>query len=193
MRKVEFTLLCEDKQHATFLRHYLRRLGFNFRQFRIMPYPAGSGSGEQRVRERFAEEVRAQRRRAACSRTVALLVMIDADGHEQGFRHRQLDDALGVSSQERRGDDERIAVLVPRRNIESWLHFTQTGEIDEETDFKVRGRNDAQACRETAKRAVGICRSHRRVVDGGASSPAPPSLLMACEELGRVTEAGGGG
>ncbi|MEM9456962.1 MAG: hypothetical protein AAGF11_22480 [Myxococcota bacterium] len=187
MRKVEFTLLCEDQQHATFLRRYLRRQGFNFRQFRILPCPAGSQSGEQWVRQSFPKEVRAQRRRATHSRTASLLVMIDADGHEEGFRHEQFDGALEASGQGARGDEERIAILVPRRNIESWLHFTTRGEIDEVVDFKVRYRGDADACREAAKHAVEICRS-RREGGEGASSPAPPSLLRACRELRRVTE-----
>jgi hypothetical protein len=51
-RKAEFVVLCEDAQHERFIRRYLRELGFNHRQFRVRPYPAGARSGEQWVREK---------------------------------------------------------------------------------------------------------------------------------------------
>ena len=48
---------------------------------------------------------------------IALIVVIDADLDTVARRQQQLDETLGESS---RQPVERIALVVPRRNIETW-------------------------------------------------------------------------
>ena len=71
-------VLIEDSCHQRFILRYLRRCGLEQHTMRFVPYPAGEGSGEQFVRERFAVEVDAYRRRRARAETT-LIVVIDAD------------------------------------------------------------------------------------------------------------------
>jgi hypothetical protein len=74
---------------------------------------------------------------------------------------------------------QRIAIVIPRRNIESWVHFAETRQIDETTDFKPQYR-DSKACRNAADVAIEICRTSTD------QSAVPPSLATACLELRRV-------
>ncbi len=99
---------------------------------RLVPCPAGEGSGEQWVRERFAIEVDAYRRRHTHAET-ALIVIIDADDRSVQERLAQLDQNIEEA--------EQIARLVPRRNIETWILCLNDVAVDEETDYK-RSRND---------------------------------------------------
>lgn len=180
MRKVELVLLCEDKNHESFIIRYLCRLGFNRRQIRPVPRPAGRGAGEQWVRKRYPLAAEIQRSKANRSRA-SLIVIIDADTMSTEERKQQLDDALDAAGQARRRGPERIAVVVPRRNIESWVHFAETREIDETTDFKQRYRG-TKACRNAADVAIDACRTN------ADQSQIPPSLAVACQELRRVVQ-----
>jgi hypothetical protein len=108
---------------------------------RFVAYPAGAGSGEQWVRQRFAMEVEVCRRRRAHAET-ALIVLIDADDLLVQERLAQLDRNLDEAQAGRvRPDAEQIARLVPKRNIETWILCLNDVLVDEETDYK-RTRND---------------------------------------------------
>ena len=61
----EVIVLTEDSSHQRFVLRYLLRCGLEQHAMRFVPSPAGEGSGEQFVRERFAVEVNAYRRRRA--------------------------------------------------------------------------------------------------------------------------------
>lgn len=108
---------------------------------RFVPFPAGAESGEQWVRERFALEVEAYRRRRARAETT-LIVVIDADDLSVKERLAQLDRNLDDAQVDRiRTDAEQIARLVPKRNIETWILCLNDVPVDEATDYK-RYRND---------------------------------------------------
>jgi len=88
---------------------------------RFVASPAGAGSGEQWVRERFAVEVEAFRGRRAHAGT-ALIVVIDADAISVQERLAQLDRKLDEAQADRiRPDAEQVARLVPKRNVETWI------------------------------------------------------------------------
>jgi hypothetical protein len=134
-------VLVEDSRHQQFVRRYLRRCGLEQHAMRFVPYPAGARSGEQWVRERFAVEVEAYRRRRAHAETT-LIVLIDADDLSVQERLAQLDRCLDEARAARvRPDVEQIARLVPKRNIETWILCLNDVPVDEETDYK-RTRND---------------------------------------------------
>lgn len=106
---------------------------------RFVQSEAGTGSGEQWVRKRFAQEVGAYRRRHA---KTALIVVIDADKLLVQERLAQLDRNLDEAQADHiRPDAERIARLIPRRNIETWILCLNDVQVDEENDYK-KTRND---------------------------------------------------
>jgi hypothetical protein len=178
-RKAEFVVLCEDVKHKTFMLRYLTSLGFNVRQIRIKLPRAGRGAGEQWVRERYPEETKIQRSRANHT-SASLIAVIDADTLSVEQRRQQLGVALANAGLESRDTEERIAFVIPRRNIESWVHFAETREIDETTDFKPRYRETK--ARNAADVAIDACRTN------ADQSQIPPSLAAACLELRRVVQ-----
>ena len=62
-RNVRIVLLCEDVQHETFGRRFLKKMGWSNHQVRVLKAPGGRGSAEQFVRKRFPEELEEHRRR----------------------------------------------------------------------------------------------------------------------------------
>ena len=127
-------LLVEDSHHEQFIFRYLRTLDYGTHDMRIVKSPSGAGSAEQWVRERFPIEVEAYRGRQAETK---LIVLIEADTRSVQQRMSQLDQALReagvppISSNE-----EGIARLVPKRNIETWILCLNEVQVNEETDYK---------------------------------------------------------
>jgi hypothetical protein len=99
----------------------LIRLGHHTRTIKARPAPAGRGSGEQYVRERYPVEVGYYRDRSS-HRKAALVVGIDADVGSVAEHKRELDDALKREGRDERKPGEAIALLVPKRNIETWSY-----------------------------------------------------------------------
>jgi len=60
-RTVQWVVLCEDRQHETFARRFLKIAGLSARRLRAEIAPRGRGSAEQFVRERFPKELSAYR------------------------------------------------------------------------------------------------------------------------------------
>ncbi|MEH2140100.1 hypothetical protein [Nostoc sp.] len=78
--------------------------------------------------------------------------------------------------------DEKIAIFVPKRNIETWIHYLQTGEVVEEEAKKSKypkfPKNEA-ICKPGVELA-------NQCSQGSLDENAPPSLQAACEELQRL-------
>lgn len=138
---LRFIILGEDHAHVNFVRRRLLSEGIGARQItpRKVAADATGDGGEKYVRQQFPAEVQYYRAKANHQR-VALIVVIDADLDTVAKRQRQLDDTLGELS---RRPDERIALMVPRRNIETWMTVLldpSTVDADEDTDFSPRFR-----------------------------------------------------
>ena len=102
-RSVRIVLLCEDRQHETFVRRFLRRDGWDLRNIRVQIAPHGRGSAEQFVREQFPKELQAVRSKR--NERVRLIVMIDGDDKGVRARRVSLDDACtagAVATQQNR-------------------------------------------------------------------------------------------
>jgi hypothetical protein len=154
-------ILVEDRRHQQFVLRYLRRVGLEPHAFRFVPSPAGEGSGEQWVRERFAAEVEAYRRRQAETK---LIVVIDADNRSVEERLAQLDHELAeVGAQPVRPREEQIARLVPKRNVETWILCLNWEAVDEETDYKNRGRDWSRLIRSGAETLYAWTRANAQV------------------------------
>jgi hypothetical protein len=134
-RPSKAVILAEDDLTGRFVYRCLSQL----RQFRNPRYdiivrraPAGQGSGEQWVREQYANEVKAHR---SASVQTALIAVIDADTRSVAHRTRQFQNALAEAGMSPRTVSERIVHLVPRRNIETWIVCLNGFMADEITDY----------------------------------------------------------
>jgi hypothetical protein len=130
-RIAEIVVLGEDLRQGNFVRHYLKRDGHNPRNIRLEISPEGYGSGEQFVRECYPEEVKYYRNRSS-HRQAALAAAIDADTGSVADREQQLEEALKKAGEVKRKKSERIALLIPKRHIETWI-LCLTGEKVNET------------------------------------------------------------
>jgi len=174
-RKAKIIILCEGVEDYDLARRALMRMGWNKRLFEPRICPPGTRSGEQFVRQNYPGELRAQRTREGRK----LLVCTDADRYAVSERVRQLEAALKAAGERARGRQERVALWIPRRNLETWVYlYTQDGRVDESTDYKHRvGEDDFQA----AARRLGD--DLKRQV---APSRACPSLARAFVETDRI-------
>ena len=64
-RRVTIVILCEDSQHETFIRRFLKKKGWGPRDLHVVNHPPGKGSKEQWVREQFPKELEAYRERSS--------------------------------------------------------------------------------------------------------------------------------
>lgn len=134
-RPSQVVVLAEDRCHQRFVQRYLERLGYGRHDIRLVDLPSGRGCGEQWVRERYPQEVRAYRSRSARAQS-ALIVAIDADSGDVERRLRQLREALTQAEMPPRRDEESIVHLIARRNIETWILCLDGENSDEETDYR---------------------------------------------------------
>lgn len=180
--RVQIVILCEDLQQQVFAYHFLKKRGFNInpKNLTIRTSPKGKGAGEQFVIKRYAAEVKEYRRKNY--RSGMLVVLIDADTETVKATLKELDNALIENSQELRKPDEKIAIFVPKRNIETWIHYLRTGEVVEEEAEKSYPKflkNEA-ICKPGVEHLANQCSQ------GSLDENAPPSLQAACEELQRL-------
>ena len=172
-RRVQIVILCEDRQQEVFARHFLKKRGFTG-LFRTKICPPGSQSGEQYVRTQYPMEVKAYRQNKNRV-SIALVVLIDADTSPLQDRLNQLASILDEDAQDKRRSHEAIAIFVPKRNIETWIHYLQ-GETVNEEDAYAKFKNEA-VCKTAAEGLVDRCYSQSLPED------APRSLQAACGEL----------
>lgn len=177
MRKyTQVVILCEDRQQEVFARYFLIKCGIDRKRIRVNIAPRGTGSGEQFVRENYPAEVKSLRSRSYLN--ISLLIMIDADPENSvGNRLAQLDDALARASLDRRHAGEKIALIVPKRNIETWIHYFNGTDINETDDYPKLAK--ASDCKPAVEKAAD-CRN------GTLPDNAPDSLKRACMELHRI-------
>jgi hypothetical protein len=114
-------ILCEDSQQYTFIYRLLKSLGFPRRRIRVERAQEGQGAADQYVRTHYPDEMAVYRRKSARMR-FGLVTAIDADTAPVQTRHRELDDALEDDDQDPRRNEEEIWILVPKRNIETWIY-----------------------------------------------------------------------
>jgi hypothetical protein len=134
---------------------------------------ASTGAADQFVRESFPTELQAMRSSAVCR---GLIVVTDGDKSGPKGRIEQLDAACEGRNIKPRQQDERVAIIVPTWNIETWFAYLDGESVDE-------GRRDyprlerARECTRHVTALIKMCD------DGRLRSPAPSSLEAACEEF----------
>lgn len=171
-------VLAEDRRHQNFALGVLKEAGYDSHDIYRCPLPAGRGAGEQYVREQLPAQVLAFRQRAARAAT-ALVVLVDADVNSTREIRRRLADALRARQMEPLDATERAAVLVPRRNIETWVVVLDGGMADETTDY--RGQVNDRELQPAGKKFVSCLKA-------APSSPLDwlPSMTESAAEVKRV-------
>jgi hypothetical protein len=175
--EVRTVLLFEDQAQECFLRRLVKRLGLRPERYENCRNNVG-------VLQRLGREVDALRERNF-QKNVGLVVMIDADDKGARGRLAEVLDRIAKDAQAgARGDGERVALLVPAWEIESWyVHLCVPAErpIDETADYKptVAWRELAKDLGASAKRAV-------EAWEPEAGRDDPGSLKAARAELSRV-------
>jgi hypothetical protein len=175
-RKANVVMLCEDTQHEAFLRRVLYHYGWKPRQLRINKCLEASQDAKQYIRSEYPKEVREIRRRNWMN--LCLYVVIDADTDSVDDLKRELDSCLTDASPklEKRSPSDRIVILVPKRNIETWIHYLFGNSVDEITVYpKLKYESD---CDPAVQRFHEMCPNNM-------PGDAPNSLKIGCEELKR--------
>jgi hypothetical protein len=172
-RAARMVILCEDFQQHTFLYRLLTPLGFPRNRIRIEKVRDGEGAGDQFVRNRYPDEVTIQRRKSARMR-IGLVTAIDADTDPIRNRYQELNDVLEANEQEHRQNGEKICILVPKRNIETWI-YALFGRDANETETYPKLENEGD-CQPAVEKLVAY-------LQGGWSNDLIPSLERGCREL----------
>ena len=173
MKPAQVIVLCEDKDHAVFAYRFLRHRTKH--RVRVIYAPRGEGSGEQFVREQYPHQLGALRTTHV---NAVLVVMIDGDIASVEERIRQLHESCRQLDIRSRTPQDRVALVVPTRSIETWLRYMD-GHTVNETDRYPRLKHPGD-CKRHVRALVEMCRT------GQLRDPAPQSLAAACEEYRRV-------
>ncbi len=177
-RRVQVVVLCEGLKDYEFAKKCLLMCGWDHRQIFFRVSPAGQGSGFTFVLNRYTEEVHANRDK---KRERALLVMVDADTQAVAGREKELDRRLKSAKQKPRQAGERIALWVPKRHLETWVHFLTHGQADEKTDYKREHRIKPNEYKAAAEQFARLLEKRRSL-----ASNAVPSLKKAVIEFERI-------
>lgn len=172
-------VILEDDHHRTLIRRHLRDSGLRtHHQIRILLSRSGRGSAERWVRKAFVAETEIYRTRQA---QTALIVMIDADIYSVQDRLAQLDQALKDAGRQAIDRSERIARLVPKRNVETWTLSLNGKAVDEATDYKNTVRDWNPLIRNASRTLNELARSRAESTKVG-----PDSLRHGIDELKRL-------
>lgn len=166
----KMVVVCEDSQQRVFTYRLLKVFGLH-RRLRVEVAQEGRGAADQWVRETYPDEVAAYRR---SHMAVGLVTAIDADENSVRFRYRQLNEELDANDLDRRKNDEQICILVPKRNIETWIYALSGHDVNEtETYPKLEKESN---CQSAIEQLVKYLRE-------GWPSNLIPSLQRGCREL----------
>lgn len=172
-RSAQVIGICEDAQQYTFFYRLLKRLGFTRHRIHIEKAPVGRGAADQWIRNRYPDEVETYRQESTRMQ-FGLLTVIDADENAVRFRYRQLNEELDASDLEHRKRDEQICLLVPKRNIETWIYALFGDEVNEQ-DIYPKLEKESK-CQPAVDQLVEYLRH-------GVPSDLIPSLERGCQEL----------
>ena len=171
-------ILCEDTQQEVFVRHFLKKAqGIGHHAVRVNKNPSGKGSGEQFVRKQLPDQLKAIRGRAAKAKT-DLIVVIDADISTVSQIVQKLETTCSEQHINRRQKHERVSFIIPKRNIETWIHYLDGHETNEESVYqKMQKEFD---CKSAVDLLCRLCSTQKTPDDFH------DSLQTACLEYKRV-------
>jgi hypothetical protein len=187
----EVTILCEDIDQERFIREYLICCGLDDRKIKDFDNPKGKTikNNNALIVKHYPKLIKSYRSRNY--RNIAVVVMIDADEDSLEERIRclniALDETAGNLNKDPRLPNEKVAIFVPARNIETWFHYINSHmsgqECNELTDYKDKTMTTKERI-ELAKKSARILASE--ICPQGVDRIALPSLRYACRELQRL-------
>jgi hypothetical protein len=172
--RVLVQVLCEGLQDMQFVRRLMIGLGVGRRELAFKVNPKGRMSGEQFVREQYPG-VLAEHRIQSAKRRAVLLVLTDADTRTLAATRQRLTDSLAQHELPPRRSNDAVALLIPRRNIETWLHALEGATVDETTAYPKREGRESE-CQTAVARLLNL-------LTGDPDAVQPPSLAEAIREL----------
>lgn len=173
----QIIILCEDTQQECFVRRFLfKTSGIEGKKLRVVKNPSGKGSREQFVRKEFPNQLIALRKRQA---KTDLIVVIDADISNVSSIKSKLNSACLNLNIPQRNERERVAFIIPKRNIETWINYLD-GKITNEESAYPKLQIEAD-CKAAVERLYKICSDNQNQADF------PDSLLDACQEYKRIS------
>ena len=189
LAKYRVRILCEDRTQYEFMRGFLTDQGIvsNRRILPCCPFPEGTQSGEQFVREHFVDAYNTY----ACTQENVLLVVVqDIDR-----RHRSANDARNALEklvQETGAGGlsapDKLLLVFPKRNIETWFAWFMQDppaeHVSEDTNYKQRHMKLPSG--KLGKRASALLRES--LIDPTVCTTAPESLVDACERFRNLQE-----
>jgi len=131
------------------------------------------------VREEFPNELRIYRQRKQQAASV-LIAMIDADSKGVQDRINELENKCKSKQVPFRTRDEAVAIAVPKRNIETWIHYLNGEKVNEDATYSKLDRD--RGCKPAVANLVKLCTST------GLAAGAPSALLAACDEYSMRTK-----
>lgn len=187
----EVTILCEDIDQERFIREYLICRGLDDRKIRDFGNPKGRiiNNNNALIVKHYPELIKTYRRHNF--RNIAVVVMIDADEDSLHDKMRDfniaLDETSGNLNQDPRRPNEKVAIFVPARNIETWFQYiegySENKECDETTDYKDKTISIKERIK-LAQRSAKILATE--ICPHGVDSITLSSLRYACRELQRL-------
>lgn len=186
----EVTILCEDIDQERFIREYLICRGLDERKIKDFGNPKGRTikNNNAAIVKHYPDIIKSYRKRKY--RNIAVVVMIDADEDslfdKMRSLHIALDETAGNLNQDPRLPDEKVAIFVPARNIETWFYYINNDmegqKCNEITDYKDKMSKEERI--ELAK--ISARKLATEICSQGVDGIALPSLRYACRELQRL-------
>ena len=176
----QYQILCEDVQMRGFILSFLGAQDIKSQKVRVRNYPCGKGCGEAFVRRELPGEVKILH--ATNYIRKVLIVCSDADNLSVDKRIKLLLQNIENDYIKLDRAIEPIVFWIPKRQIETWIHFLNGESVDEMESFAHDG-NRPESCKRVASIFSEYCQGLRDI-----DCKNIPSLLTAKCEYERVCE-----
>jgi hypothetical protein len=182
-QSIRVVLLIEDEALECFVRRVLLAFGFRTRDIRVKRAPKGKGSGKDWVTKNYPDEVKAYRSKASYQGNIGIVVGIDADEQTVQERAQALAAALQSAGLEKRQDEEKFCVFIPKWNIETWLVYLGGEAVVEDQNIYKNHPSMKDVDYSTA--AERFVERYRNWKQGTIEGTTPPSMYTTFEEMKR--------
>ena len=173
----QYHVLCEDVQMRAFIQAVLAEHDVGSGKIRFSNCPPGKGCGEAFVKRELPREIEILH--ATNYNRKVLIVCTDADRFKVDERIRQLENEVKSQRLKWNRSAELVVLWVPKREIETWIHFLQGEQVDEETSYRHSGR--PVSCKKEATLFSKYCQDIEEI-----DCSMVPSLMNAKQEYVRV-------
>jgi hypothetical protein len=188
----EVTILCEDIDQERFIRQYLICRGLDEHKIKDFGNPKGRVIENNNASiVKYYPALMKSYRRTRKYRNIAVVVMIDADEDSLDDRMRSLnialDETAGNLNRDPRLRDEKVAIFVPARNIETWFYYINNNMEGQECNEITKYKDDNMSAKERIELAKSAAQKlAREICPQGVDRITLPSLRYACTELQRL-------